>query len=57
VLLTIAVVTVAVLFNSVLAKQLPRVESAVLVRHVCGFVAILIPPWLVALSRLAMSRN
>lgn len=34
---------VALLFNTVLARQLPNVESALLVLHVLGFFAILIP--------------
>jgi amino acid transporter len=48
VLLTIAVVTVAVVFNSFFARKLPLVEGLVLVLHVCGFFAILIPLWVFA---------
>lgn len=48
VLLTIAVVSVAVVFNSFFARKLPLVEGLVLVLHVCGFFAILIPLWVFA---------
>jgi amino acid transporter len=48
VLLTIAVVTIAVVFNSFFARKLPLVEGLVLVLHVCGFFAILIPLWVFA---------
>jgi choline transport protein len=47
VLLTIATVFIAVVFNTLLAKKLPLVEGLVLVLHVGGFFAILIPLWFV----------
>lgn len=47
VLLTFATVSVAVIFNTLLAKKLPLVEGLVLVLHVGGFFAILIPLWFV----------
>lgn len=37
------VMLVAVIFNTVLASQLPNVESTILVLHIVGFFAILIP--------------
>jgi hypothetical protein len=45
VLLTFATVSIAVLFNTLLAKKLPLVEGLVLILHVSGFFAILIPLW------------
>jgi len=48
VLLTIATVSVAVIFNSFFAPRLPLVEGMVLVLHVFGFFAILIPLWVFA---------
>lgn len=50
VLLTFATVSVAVVFNTLLAKKLPLVEGVVLILHVGGFFAILIPLWFVHLS-------
>lgn len=47
VLLTFATVSIAVLFNTLLAKKLPLVEGLVLILHVSGFFAILIPLWFV----------
>lgn len=44
-LLLIAVALVAVIFNTVLAKQLPLIENVILVLHIAGFFAILIPLW------------
>lgn len=49
VLLTFATVSVAVVFNTLLAKKLPLVEGLVLILHVGGFFAILIPLWFVHL--------
>jgi len=54
VLLTIAVVSVAVVFNSFFARKLPLVEGLVLVLHVCGFFAILIPLWVFAPKNTSM---
>jgi len=47
VLLTFATISIAVIFNTLLAKKLPLVEGLVLILHVGGFFAILIPLWLV----------
>lgn len=41
----IAVVSVAIIFNTFFAKQLPLVEGLCLILHVCGFFAILITLW------------
>lgn len=40
-----ALVIAAFFFNSVLAKRLPLVEGLVLLVHVCGVFAIMIPLW------------
>lgn len=42
-LLLYAIMLFSLIFNTILAKQLPNVESAMLVLHVIGFFAILIP--------------
>ena len=42
-LLLFSVVLLAMLFNTYLAKQLPKVEGAVLVIHIVGFFGVLIP--------------
>lgn len=42
-LLTWAATVLAVAFNTVLSMALPKVEGMVLILHVLGFVAILIP--------------
>lgn len=42
-LLLYAVLAIAFIFNTILAKQLPKVESAMLIVHVVGFFAILVP--------------
>ena len=44
-LLTIAVVLVCAIFNTFLAKRLPLVEGIVLILHIAGFFAILVPLW------------
>ena len=49
VLLTFATVSIAVIFNTLLAKKLPLVEGLVLILHIGGFFAILIPLWFVHL--------
>ncbi|ETI28184.1 hypothetical protein G647_00633 [Cladophialophora carrionii CBS 160.54] len=41
-LLLYAVITLAMLFNTYLAKQLPKVEGAVLIVHIVGFFGVLI---------------
>ena len=42
-LLTWAAILLAVAFNTVLSPALPKVEGMVLVLHILGFVAILVP--------------
>ena len=37
------VIIIAALFNTSLARSLPFIEGAVIVLHVCGFFAVLIP--------------
>jgi amino acid transporter len=44
-LMVIALVTFCQLFNTFLARRLPLVEGVVLVLHLGGFVAILVPLW------------
>lgn len=44
-LLSIAVIIFSVAFNTVLASRLPAIEGAALVLHVAGFIAIIIPLW------------
>lgn len=48
ILLTVATATAAVIFNSFFARKLPFLEGLVLVLHVFGFFAILIPLWVFA---------
>ncbi|UNI19419.1 hypothetical protein JDV02_005603 [Purpureocillium takamizusanense] len=47
-LLIIAISFFAIIFNSYLAKRLPLVEGLILILHICGFFAILIPLWVLA---------
>lgn len=47
-LLVIAIVAFCIVFNSFLAKKLPFVESIVLIVHILGFFAVLIPLWVLA---------
>ena len=42
-LLTWAAILLAVAFNTILSPALPKVEGMVLVLHILGFVAILVP--------------
>lgn len=44
-LLLIAVAVVAVFFNTFLIKKLSMIEAAILLLHVFGFIAILVPLW------------
>lgn len=44
-LLVIAIVAFCIIFNSFLAVKLPMVEGIVLILHVLGFFAVLIPLW------------
>jgi choline transport protein len=47
-LLTIAVIGFCGIFNTFLAKRLPLVEGLVLILHILGFFAIMIPLWVFA---------
>ena len=47
-LLIIAISFFAIIFNTYLAKRLPLVEGVILILHICGFFAILIPLWVLA---------
>ena len=47
-LLIIAVTSITMLFNTLFAKKLPLIEGLMLVIHVCGFFAIVIPLWVLA---------
>jgi amino acid transporter len=47
-LLVIAVTAFCIIFNTFLAKRLPMVEGLVLIIHILGFFAVLIPLWVLA---------
>jgi len=47
-LIVIAVTIVCCIFNTFLARKLPLVEGCVLILHVLGFFAIIIPLWVLA---------
>ncbi|KIW50408.1 hypothetical protein PV05_11997 [Exophiala xenobiotica] len=47
-LLSIAAISFAIIFNTVLAVQLPLIEGIVLILHFAGFFAIIIPLWVMA---------
>lgn len=47
-LLTIAIITFSIVFNTVLAVRLPLIEGIVLILHVAGLFAIIIPLWVTA---------
>ena len=47
-LLVIAVASFSIIFNTVFASKLPMVEGLVLILHLFGFFAILIPLWVLA---------
>jgi choline transport protein len=47
-LLTIAVIIFASLFNSLLAVRLPMIEGVLLILHLAGLFAIIIPLWVMA---------
>src|SRR4051794_191873 len=47
-LLVIAITAFCIIFNTVLAKRLPMVEGIVLIIHILGFFAVLIPLWVLA---------
>ncbi len=41
--LTWAAILIAVIFNTVISRALPKIEGLILVLHVLGFIAVLIP--------------
>lgn len=47
-LLTIAVIAFSIVFNTSLATRLPLIEGIVLILHLVGFFAIIIPLWVLA---------
>lgn len=47
-LLTIAIMTFAVIFNTILAVRLPLVEGVILMLHIAGFFAVFIPLWVLS---------
>ena len=47
-MLVIAIAAFSILFNTSLAKKLPLVEAMVLILHVVGVFAIIIPLWVLA---------
>jgi choline transport protein len=47
-LLTIAAIAFSIVFNTVLAARLPLIEGTVLILHLAGFFAIIIPLWVMA---------
>lgn len=47
-LLAIALVCVSLFINTILAKILPTIQATILVLHVCGFIAILVPLWVLS---------
>ncbi|EAW10459.1 putative GABA permease [Aspergillus clavatus NRRL 1] len=47
-LLVIAITTFSIFFNTFLAKNLPMVEGLILIIHVVGLFAIIIPLWVLA---------
>lgn len=52
-LLVIAITFFGILFNTFLAKKLPFVEVLILILHVVGLFAIIIPLWVLAPRRSA----
>ncbi|KAK0768445.1 hypothetical protein LTR59_017660 [Friedmanniomyces endolithicus] len=47
-LLTIAIIASSIFFNTFLAVRLPLIEGIVLVLHLCGIFAIIVPLWVLA---------
>ncbi|KAL8824834.1 MAG: hypothetical protein Q9191_004789 [Dirinaria sp. TL-2023a] len=47
-MLVIAITSFAILFNTFLAKKLPMVEGLILIIHIVGLFAIVIPLWVLA---------
>ncbi|PLB48531.1 amino acid transporter [Aspergillus steynii IBT 23096] len=52
-MLVIAITLFSILFNTFLAKKLPFVEVIILILHVCGLFAIMIPLWVLGPRRSA----
>ncbi|KAK5134388.1 hypothetical protein LTR08_006568 [Meristemomyces frigidus] len=52
-LLTIAVILFSIVFNTSLATRLPLIEGIVLILHLVGFFAVIIPLWVMAPRRTA----
>ncbi|KAI5206328.1 hypothetical protein AUEXF2481DRAFT_179093 [Aureobasidium subglaciale EXF-2481] len=50
-LITIAVMILAIMFNTVLAQQLPALEGVALLLHMLGFFAVIIPLWVMGPRR------
>lgn len=47
-LLVIAITTFSIFFNTFLARNLPMVEALILIIHIVGLFAIIIPLWVLA---------
>jgi choline transport protein len=47
-LLTIGAISFSIIFNTVLAVRLPLIEGIVLILHLTGLFAIIIPLWIMA---------
>lgn len=47
-LLVVAVVTFCIVFNTSLAQKLPLIESLILILHIVGLFAIIVPLWVLA---------
>ena len=47
-MLVIAITTFAILFNTFLAKKLPFIEGLILIIHIVGLFAIVIPLWVLS---------
>ena len=47
-MLVIAITSFAIVFNTFLAKKLPMVEGLILIIHIVGLFAIVIPLWVLA---------
>lgn len=47
-LLTVAVIASAIMFNTLLAVKLPLIEGVILILHLCGIFAIVVPLWVMA---------
>ena len=47
-LMIMAIVTIAIVFNTFFAKKLPLLEKVMLFLHVVGFFAVLIPLWVLS---------